>query len=102
MLELGIEIGIESFNFQRPKTKHPASRSGFSLAWLLVFTKSFAYLVSRLRSWFVFSPRETNKPTMRLTSDANDFVNANVCKKKSSAPRLRKRSSSPVSEGPLN
>ena len=92
----GTNSKVSTFRVQ--KKNYLASRSGFSLAQLLAFTKSFAYLVSRLRSWFVFSPRETNKPTMRLTSDANDFVNANAMQEKTSAPRVRKTSSSPVSE----
>ena len=46
------------------KDEYPANR-GFSLAWHLVLTKSFAWLVGRI-----------NKPTTRQTSHANDFVNA--------------------------
>ena len=50
---------------------------GFSLAWLLAFTKSFAWLVCRVRYWFLFTPREKwgNKLTTQQTSHANDFVN---------------------------
>ena len=49
-----------------------ASR-GFSLACRLAFTKSLVSLVCRVVGfcWGV-----QNKPTTRLTSDANDFVNA--------------------------
>ena len=50
---------------------NPAS-SGFSRAWLLAFTESFAWLSCRLVS--LFTPRE--KSTMRQTSHANDSVNA--------------------------
>ena len=46
------------------KDEYPANR-GFSLAWHLALTKSFAWLVGRI-----------NKPTTRQTSHANDFVNA--------------------------
>ena len=38
--------------------------SSFFLAWLIFFTKSFAWTLG------------LNKPTRRLTSNANDFVNA--------------------------
>ena len=50
---------------------YPASR-GFSLVWLLAFTKSFACLVCRE----VGFSRGVNKPTTRETRHANDFVNA--------------------------
>ena len=46
------------------KDKYPAGR-GFSLAWHLALTKSFAWLVGCVK-----------KPTTRQTSHANDFVNA--------------------------
>ena len=49
----------------KEKQLSPASR-GFFLAWLLAFTKSFAWLVCR----------NVNKPTTQQTSNANDFVNA--------------------------
>ena len=49
----------------------PAS-SCFSLAWLLAFTKSFAWLVCRV----------VEKLTTRQTSHANDFVNAKSHAKK--------------------
>ena len=61
---------------------YPASR-GFSLAWLSVFPKSFAWLVCRIVG--LFTSREkplqqtvshVNKPTTRQTSHTNDFVNA--------------------------
>ena len=55
---------------------YPASR-GFSLGWLLAFTKSFAWLAGRVVS--LFMPREKqggNKLTTRQTSHPNDFVNA--------------------------
>ena len=45
---------------------YPASRGSVSLAWLLAFTKSFAWLVCRVVGLF----------TMRQTNHANDFVNA--------------------------
>ena len=54
---------------------YPTSR-GFSVSWLLGFTKSFAWLVCRVVG--LFTPREkrdVNKPNMRQTSHANDFVN---------------------------
>ena len=51
---------------------YPPSR-GFSLAWLLAFTKSFAWLVV-LRCGFVYA--RWNKPTTRQRGFANDFVNA--------------------------
>ena len=54
-----------------PLSTYPASR-GFSLAWLLALTKSFAWLVCRV----VVALWDVNKPTTRLTSHANDFVNA--------------------------
>ena len=38
--------------------------SSFFLAWLIFFTKSFAWTLA------------VNKPTRRLTSNADDFVNA--------------------------
>ena len=42
---------------------YPTNR-GFFQAWLLVFAKSFAWTLG------------VNKPTERLTNNANDFVNA--------------------------
>ena len=45
---------------------------GFSLAWLLAFTKSFAWLVCRV----VGFSQGVNEPTKRETTHANDFVNA--------------------------
>ena len=48
---------------------------GFSLAWLLVFTKSFACLVCHVVG--LFTPHEkqgVNKPTTRQTRHANDFL----------------------------
>ena len=63
---------------ERPCSKwlfYPTSR-GFSVAWLLGFTKSFAWLVCRVVD--LFTPREkrdVSKPNMRQTSHANDFVN---------------------------
>ena len=65
--------GMTSF---RTNVVYPASR-GFSLGWLLAFTKSFAWLACRVVS--LFMPREKqggNKLTTRQTSHANDFVNA--------------------------
>ena len=55
---------------------HPASR-GFSLVWLLAFTKSFAWLACRVVS--LFMPRQkqgVNKLTTRQKSHPDDFVNA--------------------------
>ena len=61
---------------------YPASR-GFSLAWLSVFPKSFAWLVCRIVG--LFTSREkplqqtvshVNKPTTWQTSQTNDFVTA--------------------------
>ena len=46
---------------------------GFSLAWLLAFTKSFVLLASGIVSLF-FIPGTKNKVTSPLTSDANNFV----------------------------
>ena len=92
----GTNSKVSTFRVQ--KKKLPREQIRFLSCIALAFTKSFAYLVSRLRSWFVFSPRETNKPTTRQTSDAKDFVNANAMQEKTSAPRVRKTSSSPVSE----
>ena len=51
----------------------PVSR-GFSLAWLLAFTKSFALLVSRLVAVFYFSRGGKNNITTLLKSDANDHA----------------------------
>ena len=42
---------------------YPAKR-GFFQAWLIFFAKSFAWTLG------------VHKPTRRLTSNANDFVNA--------------------------
>ena len=55
--------------------RYPVS-SGFFLAWLLEFTKLFASLVISI----------INKPTTQLTSNANDFMNAesHACKRESS------------------
>ena len=59
-------------------TRYPASRR-FSLAWLLAFKESFAWLVCRVVG--LFTPREkplqtkTNYCT-RHTSHANNFVKA--------------------------
>ena len=58
--------------------RYPARR-GFSLAWLLAFTKSFAWLVCRVVGLFttrVCFSRRVTKPTTRQASHANDFVNA--------------------------
>ena len=61
---------------------YPASR-GFSLAWLSVFPKSFAWLVCRIVG--LFTSREkplqqtvshVNKPTTWQSSQTNDFVTA--------------------------
>ena len=49
---------------QRKQARRYSASRGFSLAWLLAFTKSFAWTVSRI----------VGKP--RLTSLANDLVNA--------------------------
>ena len=57
----------------------PASRS-FSLAWLLVFTKSFAWLVSRVVGLFT-GRKQTN---YAQTSQANDLP----CKRETSASRV--------------
>ena len=57
---------------KKAKEKYPVSR-GFSLAWLLVFTKSFVLLASGIVSLF-FIPGTKNKVTSPLTSDANNFV----------------------------
>ena len=57
------------------KRFYPESR-GFSLAWLLAFTKSFALLVSRLVAVFYFSRGGKNNVTTRLKSDANDHARA--------------------------
>ena len=51
-----------------------AASRGFSFAWLLAFTKSFACLFSRVVG--LFTPRVVNKPTTRQTRHVNDFVNA--------------------------
>ena len=56
---------------------YPASR-GFSLARLLAFTKSFAWLVCRVVSVL----------TTRHTSHANDFVNAKNHARETSARRV--------------
>ena len=56
------------------KRFYPESR-GFSLAWLLAFTKSFALLVSRLVAVFYFSRGgKNNITTTRLKSDANNHA----------------------------
>lgn len=57
---------------QKAKENYPVSR-GFSLAWLLAFTKSFVLLSSGIVSLF-FIPGTKNKVTSLLTSDANNFV----------------------------
>lgn len=57
---------------QKAKEKYPVSR-GFSLAWLLAFTKSFVLLSSGIVSLF-FIPGTKIKVTSPLTSDANNFV----------------------------
>ena len=63
---------------ERPCSKwlfYPTSR-GFSVSWLLGFTKSFTWLFCLVLG--LFTPREkreVNKPNMRQTSHANDFVN---------------------------
>ena len=57
---------------------YPTSR-GFFLAWLLAFTKSFAWLACRVVGLVTRREKQTrvvNKPTTRQTSHANDFVNA--------------------------
>ena len=51
---------------------YPAVR-GLSLAWLLAFTKSFAWLVCRIVG--LFTPRERGQTNYAQTSQANDFVN---------------------------
>ena len=51
---------------------YPASR-GFSLAWLLEFTKSFAGLLYRVVGCFSWGIK---KLTKRQTSHANNFQNA--------------------------
>ena len=57
---------------KKAKEKYPVSR-GFSLAWLLAFTKSFVLLASGIVSLF-FIPGTKNKVTSPLTSDTNNFV----------------------------
>lgn len=57
---------------QKAKENYPVSR-GFSLAWLLAFTKSFVLLSSGIVSLF-FIPGTKNKVTSPLTSDTNNFV----------------------------
>ena len=49
---------------------------GFSLAWLLTFTKSFVLLASGMIVSLFFIPGTKNKVTSNspLTSDANKFV----------------------------
>ena len=48
---------------------------GFSLAWLLAFTKSFVLLSSGIVTGSLFFiPGTKNKVTSPLTSDANNFV----------------------------
>ena len=49
---------------------------GFSLAWLLAFTKSFVLLASGMIVSLFFIPGTKNKVTSNspLTSDANKFV----------------------------
>ena len=51
-------------NSLRYNLTYPASRA-FSLAWLLVFTKSFVYLVCRIVG--LFTPRE--KPLRKAARD---------------------------------
>ena len=60
---------------KKAKEKYPVSR-GFSLAWLLAFTKSFVLLASGMIVSLFFIPGTKNKVTSNspLTSDANKFV----------------------------
>ena len=58
---------------KKAKEKYPVSR-GFSLAWLLAFTKSFVLLASGMIVSLLFIPGTKNKVTSPLTSDTNNFV----------------------------
>ena len=59
-------------NFHQNRFGYSSSR-GFSLAWLLALTKSFASLVIRISGLF-YAP--SNKQTNYVSSHVNNFTNA--------------------------
>lgn len=93
--------------WKKAKEKYPVSR-GFSLAWLLAFTKSFVLLASGIVSLF-FIPGTKKKVTSPLISNANSFVKyllkakkeRNICSKGKGSGKLLSLSSSTMVGSPV-
>ena len=85
----GANSKVSTFRVQKKITSRADQVSllhGFQRLQSRSRRQSVAYVVGSF-----FTPQETNKPTMPLTSDANDFVNANAIQEKNLSSQGEKK-----------